>query len=146
MGIRDELAKTEFYNRENTLSHIPYDKEMSFYQSIRNGDMEEMQEINDELSKLPGQKLMIARKNMLVSEIMITFYDIKDTDVYLAEEDYDVSDETIILKASNASKEVNVADYDYIVYEINLWEESNEGNISAENVILQTEDFIVVEN
>ena len=83
---------------------------------------------------------------MLVSEIMITFYDIKDTDVYLAEEDYDVSDETIILKASNASKEVNVADYDYIVYEINLWEESNEGNISAENVILQTEDFIVVEN
>lgn len=109
-------------------------------------DMEEMQEINDELSKLPGQKLMIARKNMLVSEIMITFYDIKDTDVYLAEEDYDVSDETIILKASNASKEVNVADYDYIVYEINLWEESNEGNISAENVILQTEDFIVVEN
>ena len=45
MGIRDELAKTEFYNREYSLNHIPYDKEMAFYQSIRNGNMEEMKKL-----------------------------------------------------------------------------------------------------
>ena len=113
---------------------------------VSKSDMEEMQEINDELSKLSGQKLMIARENMLLSEIMVTFYDIKDTDIYLAGGDYDLNDETVTLKAANASKEVNIADYDYIVYEINLWEESEDNEIPTEKVILQTEDFIVVEN
>ena len=36
MGIREELAKTEFYNREYSLTHIPYEKELAFYQAIRN--------------------------------------------------------------------------------------------------------------
>ena len=45
MGIPDELAKIEFKNREYLIKHISYDREMAFYQSIGNGDMEEMKRL-----------------------------------------------------------------------------------------------------
>ena len=79
MGIKDELAKTEFYNREYALNHIPYDKEMSFYQSIRNGDMEEMQRLFTPLAvegfgKLSENPLRNLKYHLIITIAFITRY------------------------------------------------------------------------
>ncbi len=79
MGIKDELAKTEFYNREYALNHIPYDKEMSFYQSIRNGDMEEMHRLFTPLAvegfgKLSENPLRNLKYHLIITIAFITRY------------------------------------------------------------------------
>ncbi|MCR4743080.1 MAG: helix-turn-helix domain-containing protein [Treponema sp.] len=79
MGIKDELAKTEFYNREYSFSHIPYDKEMAFYQSIRNGDMEEMQRLFTPLcvegfGKLSENPLRNLKYHLIITIAFITRY------------------------------------------------------------------------
>ncbi|MCR5189112.1 MAG: helix-turn-helix domain-containing protein [Treponema sp.] len=79
MGIKDELAKTEFYNREYSLSHIPYDKEMAFYQSIRNGDMEEMHRLFTPLcvegfGKLSENSLRNLKYHLIITIAFITRY------------------------------------------------------------------------
>lgn len=79
MGIKDELAKTEFYNREYSLNHIPYDKEMAFYQSIRNGDMEEMHRLFTPLcvegfGKLSENPLRNLKYHLIITVAFITRY------------------------------------------------------------------------
>lgn len=79
MGIRDELAKTEFYNREYSLNHIPYDKEMAFYQSIRNGDMDEMKKLFTPLcvegfGKLSEHPLRNLKYHLIITVAFITRY------------------------------------------------------------------------
>ena len=79
MGIRDELAKTEFYNREYSLNHIPYDKEMAFYQSIRNGDMEQMKKLFTPLcvegfGKLSEHPLRNLKYHLIITVAFITRY------------------------------------------------------------------------
>lgn len=79
MGIKDELAKTEFYNREYSLSHIPYDKEMAFYQSIRNGDMDEMHRLFTPLcvegfGKLSENALRNLKYHLIITIAFITRY------------------------------------------------------------------------
>ncbi len=79
MGIREELAKTEFYNREYSLNHIPYDKEMAFYQSIRNGDMEEMHRLFTPLciegfGKLSENSLRNLKYHLIITVAFITRY------------------------------------------------------------------------
>ncbi len=79
MGIKDELAKTEFYNREYSLSHIPYDKEMAFYQSIRKGDMEEMHRLFTPLcvegfGKLSENSLRNLKYHLIITIAFITRY------------------------------------------------------------------------
>lgn len=79
MGIKEELAKTEFYNREYSLNHIPYDKEMAFYQSIRNGDMEEMHRLFTPLciegfGKLSENPLRNLKYHLIITVAFITRY------------------------------------------------------------------------
>ena len=79
MGIKDELAKTEFYNREYSLNHIPYDKEMAFYQSIRNGDMQEMHRLFTPLcvegfGKLSENPLRNLKYHLIITVAFITRY------------------------------------------------------------------------
>ncbi|MBR1721711.1 MAG: AraC family transcriptional regulator [Treponema sp.] len=77
MGIKDELAKIEFYNREYAKSHLPYDKELSFYQSIRNGDMEEMHRLFTPLcvegfGKLSENPLRNVKYHLIITIAFIT--------------------------------------------------------------------------
>ena len=79
MGIKDELAKTEFYNREYSISHIPYDKEMAFYQTIRNGDIEEMHRLFTPLcvegfGKLSENSLRNLKYHLIITIAFITRY------------------------------------------------------------------------
>lgn len=79
MGIKEDLVKTEFYNRENTQNHLPYDREIAFYQSIKNGDMEEMKRLFEPLcvdgyGKLSGNELRNHKYHLIITVAFITRY------------------------------------------------------------------------
>lgn len=79
MGIREELTKIEFKNREYMINHIPYDREMAFYQSIRNGDMEEMKRLFMPLNvegfgKLSENPLRNLKYHLIITVAFITRY------------------------------------------------------------------------
>ncbi len=106
----------------------------------------EMQTINNELDGLRGDKLYIVREKGRLSEIVTTYYDINNTDLYLADEDYQPSDKNISLKTVNTIREVCVDDYDYVIYSNDIWEDSQLKNISSNKTILATENFRIIEN
>lgn len=79
MGIKDELTQIEFKNREYLINHIPYDREMAFYQSIKNGDMEEMHRLFKPLNiegfgKLSENPLRNLKYHLIITVAMITRY------------------------------------------------------------------------
>lgn len=79
MGIREDLTKIEFRNREQLINHIPYDREMAFYQSIRNGDMDEMKRLFKPISgegfgKLSENPLRNLKYHLIISIAFITRY------------------------------------------------------------------------
>ena len=79
MKIGEEFTKLEFHNHEYSLDHIPYDKEMAFYQSIRNGDMEEMHRLFVPLcvngfGKLSENPLRNLKYHLIITVAFITRY------------------------------------------------------------------------
>lgn len=79
MGIKDELTKIEFKNREYLINHISYDREMAFYQSIKNGDMEEMHRLFTPLNiegfdRLSDNPLRNLKYHLIITVAMITRY------------------------------------------------------------------------
>ncbi len=79
MEIQDELAKVEFRNREYLAKHISYDREMAFYQSIKNGDMDEMHRLFEPLNvegmgKLSNNPLRNLKYHLIITIAMITRY------------------------------------------------------------------------
>ncbi|MBR4321709.1 helix-turn-helix transcriptional regulator [Treponema sp.] len=79
MEIQNELAKVEFKNREYLINHISYDREMAFYQSIGNGDMEEMKRLFMPLNvegfgKLSDNPLRNLKYHLIITVAMITRY------------------------------------------------------------------------
>ena len=108
--------------------------------------LEEMQDINDEMRSLDGRKLMIAKENTRIAEIMVTYYDIDNTDVYLADEDYSTSKQVLTLKVPGASRDVNTGDYSYVVYANMIWDDSDREKIPPERIVLSTENFFILKN
>lgn len=79
MGIKEELTRVEFKNREYMINHIPYDREMAFYQAIRNGDMEEMKRLFKPLSvegfgKLSDNPIRNLKYHLIITVAFITRY------------------------------------------------------------------------
>lgn len=79
MGIQDELAKVEFKNREYLVKHISYDREMAFYQAIKNGDMDEMHRLFKPLDvegfgRLSSNPLRNLKYHLIITVAMITRY------------------------------------------------------------------------
>lgn len=79
MGIKDELTSIEFKNREYLINHISYDREMAFYQSIKNGDMEEMHRLFKPLNvegfgRLSDNPLRNLKYHLIITVSMITRY------------------------------------------------------------------------
>ena len=79
MGIKEDLTRIEFRNREHLINHIPYDREMAFYQSIRNGDMEEMKRLFKPISgegfgKLSENPLRNLKYHTIITVSFITRY------------------------------------------------------------------------
>ena len=108
--------------------------------------LNEMQTINDELDDLEGDKLLIVRDEGRLPGVAVTFYDINSTDIYLANDEYKSSDKEITLKAVNATNDVNTDDYDYIVYDNNIWEDAERDSIPSDKVVLSTDNFFIYDN
>lgn len=107
----------------------------------------EMQSINDELENLDGNKLFVTLRTGRLSEIVVTYYDLKNADVFFADDEYNTSDKTITLKAGGGvSRNVDISDYDFIVYENSVWEDDERDSIPPEKIVLSTEHFFIVEN
>lgn len=62
MDIENKLAYAAFFNREYQVSHLAYEQEMAFFQSIQMGDMETMKRL---FKPLDNQKLGILSDNPL---------------------------------------------------------------------------------
>ncbi|MBE6354654.1 helix-turn-helix domain-containing protein [Treponema sp.] len=110
MGIKEELTRIEFKNREYMINHIPYDREMAFYQSIRNGDMEEMKRLFKPLcvegfGKLSDNPLRNLKYHLIITVAFITRYCIEGglemesaynlSDIYIQKIDHCSSEEGI---------------------------------------------------
>lgn len=79
MEIKDELAQIEFKNREYLITHTPYDREIAFFQSIKNGDMEEMKRLFSPLCAegcgiLSSNPLRNIKYHLIISVAFITRY------------------------------------------------------------------------
>ena len=74
-----ELTNTEFNNRENNVSHLPYDREMAFYKAIKNGDMGTTMALFTPLctqgfGKLSDNKLRNLKYHLIITVAFITRY------------------------------------------------------------------------
>ncbi len=79
MEINKDLTNLVFNNREYRKNHIPYDREMAFYQSIRNGDMDEMKRLFTPLcvegfGKLSDNPLRNLKYHLIITVAFITRY------------------------------------------------------------------------
>lgn len=82
MSVNKNLSHIEFLNREYNISHMPYDREMLFFQSIRLGNVSEanrlFQPFNDEnmgnLSKNPLRNL---KYHLIITISFLTRYSIE---------------------------------------------------------------------
>ncbi|MCI5523334.1 MAG: AraC family transcriptional regulator [Treponema sp.] len=110
MSVKEELAQTEFKNREHSVNHIPYDREMSFYQSIRNGDMAEMERLfkplcTEGFGVLSKNPLRNLKYHLIITVAFITRYCIEGglemeqaynlSDIYIQKIDVCTTEESV---------------------------------------------------
>ena len=112
MGIKEELTKIEFRNREYMINHLPYDREMAFYQSIKNGDMEEMLRLFtpfkvEGFGKLSDNPLRNIKYHLIITVAFITRYCIEGG--LEMESAYNLSD-IYIRKIDTCSSEEGIRD------------------------------------
>lgn len=82
LDVKDDLTRTEFKNREYLIKHISYDKEIAFYHSIQNGDMQEMKRLFtplciDSFGKLSENPLRNLKYHLIITVAFITRYAIE---------------------------------------------------------------------
>ena len=79
MDIEQALAKTAFNNREYMLSHLPYEREMAFYQSIKTGNVKEAKRLfkpldAEGMGKLSDDPLRNLKYHLIITVAFITRY------------------------------------------------------------------------
>lgn len=79
MNINKELYKAEFNAREYNQSHLAYKKELAFFNSIKTGNIAEMQTLfepldNKELGKLSNDTLRNLKYHLIITVALITRY------------------------------------------------------------------------
>ena len=73
------LSDIEFRNREHMISHLPYDREMAFYQSIKIGDIKETKRLfkplcSEDFGVLSENRLRNFKYHLIISVAFITRY------------------------------------------------------------------------
>ncbi len=79
MNIEKNLSHTEFYNREYSISHLSYEREITFFQSIKDGNLTEARRLFkplncDELGRLSDDDLRNMRYHLIITVALITRY------------------------------------------------------------------------
>jgi len=77
--MRRALARTEFDNREQLITHLPYDQETAFYRAIQAGDQEEALRLSTPLGqegfgRLSDDPLQSLRYHLVITVAFITRY------------------------------------------------------------------------
>lgn len=112
MNIEKKLSHTEFLNREFSISHLSYEHEMAFFESIKSGNIDEtrrlFQPLNSEkLGKLSDDNLRNLKYHLIITVAFITRYCIEGgmemetayniSDIYIRSIDKCVTEEQIHL-------------------------------------------------
>ena len=79
MDAQKKLSHVEFINREYNISHLSYEREMAFFDSIKNGDADRAQELFkpfncDEMGKLSEDSLRNLKYHLIITIALITRY------------------------------------------------------------------------
>lgn len=95
MNIDKKLMHTEFLNREYHVSHMTYDREMAFFQSIQSGDWEKVKVLfkplaSGEMGTLSKDKVRNLKYHLIITVALITRYCIEGG--MEMEEAYNLSD------------------------------------------------------
>lgn len=110
MDINKALTKTAFKNREYMITHLPYEREMEFYQSVKMGNIKEVNRLFKPLGgsgfgRLSDDDLRNLKYHLIVTIAFITRYCIEGgmemetaynlSDIYILRTDRCVSEEEI---------------------------------------------------
>lgn len=79
MDIEKKLSHAEFLNREYSVSHLSYEREMAFFQSIKDGDIAEACRLfqplsSEKLGKLSDDSLRNLKYHLIITVAFITRY------------------------------------------------------------------------
>ena len=79
MNIEKKLSHIEFLNREYNVSHLSYEREMAFFQSIKDGDPAEAKRLFkpfncEEMGKLSEDSLRNLKYHLIITVAFITRY------------------------------------------------------------------------
>ncbi|MBQ3565941.1 MAG: helix-turn-helix domain-containing protein [Oscillospiraceae bacterium] len=77
MNIEKKLSHTEFLNREYNVSHLSYERETAFFDSIKTGNIEETRRLfkplnSDKLGILSTNKLLNLKYHLIITVAFIT--------------------------------------------------------------------------
>ncbi len=79
MDIQKKLSHVEFLNREYKVSHLSYEREMAFFQSIRTGDTEQAKKLfkpldSDQMGQLSDDSLRNLKYHLIITVALLTRY------------------------------------------------------------------------
>lgn len=79
MNIDKTLSHIEFLNREYSISHLSYDREMLFFQCIKQGNIAEAQRLfkpfdSEEMGKLSKDSLRNLKYHLIITIALLTRY------------------------------------------------------------------------
>jgi len=79
MNVSKKLSHIEFINREYSISHLSYEREMAFFHSIKEGDVEETKRLfkpfnSEDMGKLSEDSLRNLKYHLIISVAFITRY------------------------------------------------------------------------
>lgn len=79
MDIEKKLSHAEFLNREYSVSHLSYEREMAFFESIRSGNIDEARRLfqplsSEKLGKLGDDSLRNLKYHLIITVAFITRY------------------------------------------------------------------------
>lgn len=79
MNIEKKLSNLEFSNRESNISHLAYDREMLFFQSIKEGNLAEVHTLfkpfqSSDMGKLSDDPLRNIKYHLIITVALITRY------------------------------------------------------------------------
>lgn len=110
MDIEKKLSSIEFRNRENNISHIPYERENAFFHNVRDGNIDEVRRLfkpldSNELGQLSADPLRNMKYHFIITVSLLTRYSIEGgmetetaynlSDVYIRSADIALSEQEI---------------------------------------------------
>lgn len=77
MNVEKKLSHIEFLNREYNVSHLSYEREMAFFHSIKQGNIEEAHRLfeplnSEEMGKLSDDSLRNLKYHLIITVALIT--------------------------------------------------------------------------